>query len=367
MIRFCLEFAVILLGFFAAWRLFYRIPSLPAAAQTPFPPSVSVVIPARNEEKTLPSLLISLTKQTLPPLEILVVDDASVDATAETARAHGANVLTPPEKPAGWIGKSWACQFGADNSRGDILLFLDADVTLSPDALSRFAAAYASCGCTLSVQPYHAAERAYEQFSLFFNLTQIAANGAALKVPAPLGLFGPVVWIPRGVYAQAGGHAAVKNSIVEDMALGARLRENGVPFRLFVGDADVRFRMYPGGFCSLWQGFTKNLAAGAARTRFGVFIAVFVLFASLASVPLHLFDSLFAANWAHAALYAALYAVWTAKLLAIARRIGRFSAAACALYPLLLLVYFGVFLLSAFKRVLGLNVTWKGRAVKPGR
>lgn len=367
MARFYVEITVILIGFFALWRLFYRIPSLPKSAFSAAPPKISVIVPARNEEKTLPLLLSSLARQTLTPVEILVVDDASEDGTAKTARAYGARVLTPPEKPRGWVGKNWACQFGADSARGEVLLFLDADVTLSPDALNRFAAVYADCGGTLSVQPYHAVERAYEQFALFFNLTQISANGAALKVPAPRGLFGPVVWIPHTAYAHIGGHAAVKGSIVEDIALGARLRENGLPIRLYIGDADVRFRMYPDGFRSLLQGFTKNLASGAAKTRPGVFAAVFFLYASLASVPLHLFESLFAANWPHAALYAALYVVWASVLFILSRRIGRFSAAACALYPFPLLVFFGVFLLSVFKRMFRLNVTWKGRAIKPGR
>ena len=364
---FWIDLTFILLGFLAARVLFYRIPRLPSAENARRAPAVSVVIPARNEEKTLPALLASLQAQTQPPLEILVVDDASEDRTAQTARAHGANLLVPPEKPSGWVGKSWACQFGADSASGEILLFIDADVVLAPDALARFAAADASCGSPFSVQPYHAVVHAYEQLTLFFNLIQIAANGASLKKPVPLGLYGPVVWISRGKYAQIGGHAAVKDSIVEDMALGARLHESGIPFCLFVGDEGVRFRMYPDGPRSLLQGFTKNLSAGAARTPLRLFIPVFFLIASLAGAPVGLIKAALSANLSLVLLYAGFYCGWVAALCAISRRLGRFSFFTCALYPVPLLAFFGVFLVSVFKRMLGLSVVWKGRAVKPGR
>lgn len=365
--RFWFDLAIILLGFFSARFLLYRIPRLPAAGGARQTPPVSVIIPARNEEKTLPVLLESLQTQTLPPLEILVVDDASTDGTAQAARTFGAALLSPPEKPADWVGKSWACQFGADKARGEILLFLDADVSLAPDALARFAAADASCGCPFSVQPYHAVVRAYEQLTLFFNLIQIAANGTALKKPAPLGLYGPVVWISRERYAQIGGHAAVKDSIVEDMALGTRLRDRGVPFRLFVGDGDVRFRMYPDGLKSLLQGFTKNISAGAARTPLWLFLPVFLMIASLAGVPIGLVKAALNANLPLLLLYAGFYGGWAAVLRVVSRRIGSFSIFVCALYPVPLLAFFGVFLVSVFKRILGMRVVWKGRTVRPGR
>ena len=97
------------------------------------PPTVSVIIPARNEEATLPAILASL--RALPLVEVVVVDDSSVDGTAAVALSGGATVLTASPPPPGWTGKARACQLGADAASGDLLLFLDADTVLAPDAL----------------------------------------------------------------------------------------------------------------------------------------------------------------------------------------------------------------------------------------
>ena len=361
MTGFWIELAIILLGFAAAALLFCRMLRLPNARATGIEPHVSVVIPARNEERTLPLLLGDLANQTVTPLEILVANDASEDATAEVARSFGANVLTLPEKPANWVGKSWACQKGAEAAAGDVLMFLDADVRLAPDALSRILAAFAS-GAVVSVQPYHTAQRAYEQLAFFFNLISIGAIGAALPTPANRGLFGPIVALSRADYVTAGGHESVKGSVLEDMAFAGQLRQANVPFRLFVGDKDLSFRMYPAGFRSLWQGFSKNHATGAAKTPLWLALLVALFFASLASVALHLALALVRGE-PFVFLYAALYVGWTVVLLLLSRRIGRFWPAVSLCYPVPLAFYLLVFVFSGLLRLFRCKVTWKGRAV----
>ena len=361
MTGFWIELAIILLGFAAAALLFYRMPRLPVAQRAPSGTRVSVLIPARNEATTLPLLLSDLAKQTVSPLEILVADDASEDETADIARSFGARVLSLAEKPADWVGKSWACQQGAEAALGDVFLFLDADVRLAPNALGRILAAYETNG-TISVQPYHATQRAYEQFSFFFNLIQIGAIGAALPKPKQFGLFGPVVAISRGDYFTSGGHESVKASVLEDMALAGQLQRSGVPFRLFVGDCDISFRMYPAGFRSLLQGFSKNLATGVVKTPLWLILLVTLFFASLASVPLHLTLALLRTE-AVALLYALLYPVWVLALVLRGRRIGRFSALSTLLYPIPLAFYLLIFLYSGVLRLFRCKVKWKGRAV----
>ena len=361
MTGFWIELAIILLGFGAAALLFYRIPRLPKAQGAQSGTRVSLIIPARNEAKTLPLLLSDLAKQTVSPLEILVVDDASEDETAQIARSFGVRVLSLTEKPADWVGKCWACQKGAEAAAGDVLLFLDADVRLAPEALGRILAAYEANG-TISVQPYHATQKAYEQFSFFFNLLQIGAIGAALPKPRNLGLFGPVIALSRADYFAAGGHERVKVNVLEDMALAGQLRRASIPFRLFLGDCDLAFRMYPSGFRSLLQGFSKNLATGVVKTPFWLILLVTLFFASLASVPLHLILALLRGE-AIASLYAALYPLWVGALLLIGRRIGRFWPAAVLLYPLPLAFYLVVFLYSGLLRLFRCKVKWKGRAV----
>ena len=361
MILFWFDLVVLILGFYAAGLLFWRIPRLPrekAGAAL----RVSVIIPARNEEATLPLLLSDLMAQSFPPHEIIVVDDDSQDSTAQIARAFPVRLLSITEKPAGWVGKNWACQVGADAASGDSLLFLDADVRLEPDGLGRIASAHQSHGA-LSVQPYHATHRWYEQFSLFFNLVQVAANGSALPKQANLGLYGPVIALSREDYEALGGHASVKCAVVEDLALAQRLRDEKIPFRDFVGDSGVSFRMYPGGIAQLYQGFTKNLATVACKIPLGLFLLVTLFISSVTSAPLHLILSL-AAGSSLALLYGSFYALWAVLLLFISKRLGRFWSLGVLFYPLSLLMFFLVFLNSFTIRVLHRKVKWKGRAIE---
>ena len=350
-----------LIGLAASRVLFWDFPSLKARRTTADAGDVSIIIPARNEALTLPYLLEDLKKQTAQPHEVICVDDDSSDNTSLVAAALGARVVPAPPRPEGWLGKPWACETGARASRGKHLLFLDADVRLAPDALSRILAAFETGG-TVSVQPYHATQRAYEQFSLFFNMIQIGAIGAALPKPKQFGLFGPVVAISRANYFAAGGHKSVKASVLEDMALAGQLQRSGVPFQLFVGESDVSFRMYPAGFRSLLQGFSKNLATGAAKTPLWLILLVALFFASIASVPLYLALALLRGETI-ALLYALLYPVWVLVLFLLGRRIGRFSPVTVLLYPLPLTFYLLIFLYSGLLRLFRCKVKWKGRAV----
>ena len=361
MIRIWFDLIVIFLGFCAFALLFWRIPHLPRGGKTPSR-KISVIIPARNEEKTLPLLLQDLKEQDIIPHEIIVVDDDSEDGTATIARAFGVTVVSLRGKPSGWVGKSWACQSGAEAASGDSILFLDADVRLSPDGLRRIASAHEANGA-VSVQPYHATQRWYEQGALVFNLVQVAANGSALPRQIDLGLFGPVITLSREDYFAIGGHARVKSAVVEDMALAEHLRKAHIPFRIFVGDRGVSFRMYPAGFPHLWQGFSKNLATGAAKTPAWLFLLVTLWIASMTSVALNLVESL--ANGAPLALlYGACYVLWIVILFFISARIGRFRPLAVLLYPLPLMVFFAVFLHSAAIRLFHGKVKWKGRAIE---
>jgi dolichol-phosphate mannosyltransferase len=92
-----------------------------------WPPAISVVIPARNEATRLAGVLAPLSDAP-GVIEVLVVDDRSTDATAHVARAHGAEVISGAELPRGWVGKPWALQQGLVAARGEIVVFLDADV-----------------------------------------------------------------------------------------------------------------------------------------------------------------------------------------------------------------------------------------------
>ncbi|MDD2431260.1 MAG: glycosyltransferase family 2 protein [Firmicutes bacterium] len=362
-----LEFVIVLVGMFVTAILFYRLPVIPDIKEDISDyPLVSIIIPARNEEANLPLLLSDLIKQTLPVYEIICVDDASEDSTAQIALEYGAKLLSLPEKPNEWTGKAWACQNGANIAKGELLLFLDADVRLGRDGIRMLLQAYLKEGCTVSVQPYHKTKKNYEQFSMLFNFVQIAANGTALPKQRSIGLYGPVILISRHDYLKIGGHEKQKKSVIEDIAIGLQLKQSGLSFRLFIGNKDVSFRMYSEGMRSLIQGWTKNIAAGAANTPAYIFTMVFLWITSLISVPVNLIRSAILMDWVWLVVYSVLNTIWVLILAVIAKRIGHFKVWAFIFYPVLMLVFVGVFTVSALKKLFGLKVTWKGRAIETG-
>lgn len=361
MIQLDYEIVLIFLGLITVFLLFWRIPVLPH--KKPSASSrLSIIIPARNEANRLPLLLADLAAQSLIPHEIIVVNDNSDDETESAARAFPVTVLSSSRKPEGWVGKNWACHLGALSATGDSFLFLDADVRLAPDGLSQVAAAHEANG-VVSIQPYHITQRWYEQFALIFNLIQVGANGSALPRPINLGLFGPIIAISREQYFAIGGHAKVRSSVVEDMSLADHLRAAKIPYRIFIGNRDVTFRMYPDGFHALWQGFSKNLATGAAKTPIWMFLLIALFIASVTSTALRLVQALVLWN-ASAFFFGVLYLLWVILLFFFGKRIGRFRLTTFLLYPVPLTIFFAVFLNSFLIRLFHRKVKWKGRAIE---
>lgn len=370
------DLIIISAGLLASLFLFYRFPVLVSGAyvvHTPKLPDdtndhtakISVIIPARNEEKNLPLLLADLKNQSDPVFEIICVDDNSDDNTARIVSSSDIRLISLREKPENWTGKSFACQTGADAAQGDLFLFLDADVRLAPDSISRLIFAYQNSGHVISVQPFHKMVKEYEQFSLFFNLIQFAANGLGLPVRNKnIGLSGPVILISRKSYFEVGGHESIQNSIVDDIALGEKLKDKKIDFDLYLGDRDISFRMYAGGIKDLLQGWTKNQAAGALSTPVLHFLIVFIWVVSCASAPLQMIRSVLQAHYIWAAIFFFLYFLWLLALRRITVHIGNFKRYVIPLYPVYLVMFFGVFFVSMFKRVFHLNVVWKDRKIR---
>ncbi len=361
----------LLLGLVASWLLFNRFPGLEQGDEKESGnqnPQLSIIIPARNEEKNLAQLLADLKNQTHAIHEIICVDDGSTDHTASIARDYRATLITAAPKPDGWLGKAWACQQGGEAASGELLLFLDADVRLSPTGLGKLLRARQKTGMVVSVMPYHRILKSWEALSLFFNCLQMGANGLGLpsgfKSSGGVGLYGPVILIDRGDYQAVGGHAAIKASIVDDVALGEKLKEKGIPFALFLGDQDVAYRMYGGGLGDLIDGWTKNQAAGVAKTPLFLIVLVFFWITAAASAPLYLILCLVWQQWLWSAIMAACYGIWVLELTRIARQIGSFSVIGIVCYPLLLLFYLVIFLRSLAKKILGRPVIWKDRKIR---
>lgn len=352
----------ILVRWLVGWVLGLRLPVLPVGSPVD-PPSVSVLIPARNEESTLPHLLSGLARQSLMPLEVIVVDDHSTDRTTAIAAQPwsglAVTVCSAPPLPQGWCGKTWALHNGVLASRGELLVFLDADTEPTPDFLHCLVAAHQKLGGLVTVQPYHRTEKPYEQLSLLFNLVGLMA----VPLGANCGVaFGPAMVSRRTDYDRSGGHEAVAGKVVEDWYLAHAYERADLPVSAFLGDGQIAYRMYPGGLRDMVVGFNKNFATAAGEVRWswmlavvlwlsGLFWAAWCLPASLLGWPL-VGDHSILSN-------ALVYGAYVIQLLVISRPIGRFTWINL-LFPIPVLFFLGVFLQAIFKLESG-EVLWKGR------
>lgn len=335
------------LGLWAAG--FFLLPRLRPCAGTGTPamtPSLSIVIPARNEEHNLPTLLGSLAKQSVRPSEILVVDDGSSDRSAEIARQLGATVLVSQALPDGWRGKTWACHQGAQATSGGLLCFVDADTCFEPGGLARILSCYQ--GGAFSVGPWHAVCLPYESLSLFFNLNMVVGT-------VPHGLFGQMLLVDRESYQRAGGHAVVRGRILENYRLAQQFLAAGVPVRSVIGKGVLAFRMYPGGLGELLEGWIKGFASGAGQTPRATLCLTVLWMTGLMTAPIGCLMGGGALAWGLVYLLCAAQVAW------FGRRVGAFRWPVALLYPLPLGFFFVVFALSAMRS--GKKVTWKGREI----
>jgi 4,4'-diaponeurosporenoate glycosyltransferase len=325
---------------------------------------LSVIIPARNEEKNLPRLLRSLQSQLMPPDEIIVVDDASTDHTAAVARGLGASVVSPLPLPDGWRGKTWACQHGAEQAQGAWLLFLDADTWLEPGGLAAIHAEHSAVGGgVMSVAPLHCVETLHEQFSAFFNLVMLAGTGAFTVLGdrlAPRGLLGQFLLIEKAAYQRVGGHASVKQQILENFWLAERLRTAGVPLHCRGGRNVISFRMYPLGWREMMNGWIKGFAAGAGKTPLPLLLLVIGWMSGLIMAAANL---LLAKDVPVCLL---VYGAYVAQVAWLLRRAGTFHWSTAWLYPAPLVFYFFIFARSVWRAIRRQPVDWKGRRIHAG-
>ena len=348
------------LGLPAGYLLIRRIPVCPPAGPLANE-SVSIVIPARNEEQNLPRLLDSIAGSVTRPAEILVVDDGSTDNSAAIAVNRGARVLTSPEKPSGWTGKSWACYQGAQNATGELLLFLDADTYFLPGGFDRLVSRWSrerDRDLVVSVLPYHDIHAAYEQLSLVFNVLMAAGAGGFSPISAPR-LFGQSLLISSERYFAAGGHAAVGAIVLENLRWASRLRDSGARIVCLGGKGTLHMRMFPDGFHQMSESWAKAFLQGAADSGSRILVASIVWISALWSTAL-----LFVApmNYGRLSL-AVVYVLFAMQIAWMTRRLGSYRALACLLYPLPLAYFCVIFGRSAMLRALGRKAVWRGREV----
>lgn len=348
------------------WVIFFRekkivVEGIHNSKDSLKPPTLSLIIPARNEALKIGILLRSIGNA---DVEVLVVNDGSTDATASLSESLGAKVLNSRELPEGWKGKPWACYQGAQVATGDWLLFLDADTELATDwftkikrILKPFDGDNESRKVALSWLPFHKMEKCYEHLSAVFHLTMAMGSGAFLW-RCRSNLFGQSLVVSKKEFLGIGAHSLVKSEVLENFALSSLLWERGWKTYSFLGNGFLSMRMYPGGLKELWQGWRKSMLFGSSQTRLSLLLLVSLwMFGVMTVLALALF--LLKAGFLPWNTWVLVYMGFALQIFIFLKRLGNYSWGMAMFFPVVFIFYQIVFFYSVlFKEK---RIFWKGR------
>lgn len=238
----------------------------------PGAPTVSVVIPARNEALNIERCVRSALAAAYPSLEVIVVDDHSTDGTSDIVRAIAATdarlrIIVPPPLPAGWFGKQWACTAGVSASRGEIIAFFDADTWQAPDLIPRAVngmrrrdAELFTVAANQEMETFW--ERMVQPQVFAIMLVQFGGTESVNDSTRAKGKIanGQCIFVRKDVYLAMGGHEAVRDKVGEDLALAQLYFRNGRRTVLILGLQQLSTRMYRS-LRELVEGWGKNVYA----------------------------------------------------------------------------------------------------------
>jgi chlorobactene glucosyltransferase len=332
----------------------------------------SLLVPARNEEANIEECVQSLAGAEPSGIEVLVLDDASEDATAERARRalerSGApgRVITGRSLEPGWGGKSFACQQLADASAGEWLFFLDADVRISPGGVEAALRQAQGVGADFaSFLPRYTGDHWGNRWVvpwLYYFLTALIPLPEIPRVRHPrLSVAnGQAILVRRDAYRGLGGHAAVRDRVIEDVSLAIAAKRAGFRVALLDGHEWIACQMYAstGG---LVEGFAKSFHSAAALHPFH-WLAMMVL---LALVGLRPWARALTASAGEAGVALATVAVVSATFGGLLLRF-RQRGTALLVWPLALGSLVAIALVAGVQGLLGRPVRWRGRVLKSG-
>lgn len=289
----------IMLGVSSTWiyllvyiiRSFRKAPKLDTANSVELP-KVNVIIPARNEERFISKCLTTIGNQDYQNYNIIAVDDSSTDRTTNLIKEHASQnwkilfIKTEP-KPDGWVGKNWACYQGYLRSDGDLLLFTDADTNYAKNVISDAVSKIMSEGLdALTLVPRLLCLDRWTKITLPFLSTLLHSRYSPLHVNDPthkIGyFFGSFYIIKRNVYEAIGTHSDIRDELVEDGALGSRVKKSGYKLKMFRGEHLVS-AIWARNFSSLWNGLGRLIIPLYRVNRFqaiAIFLVSFFLFLS---------------------------------------------------------------------------------------
>ncbi len=245
------------------------------------PPKVSICVPARNEEDVIDRCVKSLLLQDYENFEVLILDDNSDDKTPEillnlSLEHKNLHILKGKSKPDDWLGKPWACHQLSLQATGEILVFVDADVWMEPNTISKSVSALDNADA-LTIWPEQELGGFIEKLivpSIMFSLVTLLPAVYVERKPRWMPGFiyqhvkgdfiaacGQFIAFKRTTYQLIDGHRGVKDKVVEDMELGRALKRSDQILTMRTGINSVFCKMYNSG-SEVWQGFQKNFYAG---------------------------------------------------------------------------------------------------------
>lgn len=345
-----------------------RLLRVPPSSPPPVAEAISVLVPVRDEEHRVAACLEALLAQEgLARLEILVLDDASTDSTAEVVRSTAGDdprvrLLRGEGPRPGWTGKADACDRLAESATGEVLVFVDADVVLSPHAVAATVALLRTAALDL-VSPYPRqvagtwAERLVQPLLQWSWLTFLPVRLAERSSrPSLVAANGQLMACDATGYRAVGGHAVVHDRVLDDVELAKAFKRAGRSVAIADGTALAKCRMYDSA-AALREGYAKSLWAAFGSP--GGAAAVCATLVWLYVVPP-------AAAVLGRGTVRRAGAVGTAAALvgrgAVARRVGGRVWPDAAAHPLSVLAFVGLTADSWVRRRRG-TLTWKGRAL----
>ena len=332
-------------------------------------PSVSILVPARDEERNIVACVESLLRQDYPEFEVIVLDDDSLDATGsllreiQTGSGERLRILPGKPLPAGWLGKHWACHQLAQAAQSEILLLTDADTVHHPAALrGAVEALEAEEAGALSVLPRQAVG-SWGEILVIPILSWVIHTFVPFilprRTPTAVGQF---MLFRREVYAAVGGHAAVRAEVLDDLALARNVHRAGLRWAFLDGSGRVTTRMYRG-WNETARGLAKNLFP-VFRYNVPLFLFVWTWLLWLAWQPLFVLGMRIAGSAVPEGIMAPAAATIGLSLVTWALCSMRFRAplVQVLLYPVTILLVTGIALRSLAWHLWGRG-TWKGRGI----
>ena len=330
-------------------------------------PSVSVIVPARDEEACLGACLQSLVTQTGVSFEVIVVDDASTDRTREIALSFPlVRIVDAGPLPEGWTGKNNAMAAGARQARGEWLLFTDADTVHLPGSLARSLAEARQHGAALlSYSPEQEVDGIWEKAVMPVIFAELATTYSPSRVSDPgssaAAANGQYLLISRRAYDAVGGHAAIAGSLLEDVALARKVKASGQKIFFRYGGDAVRTRMYRS-FAKLREGWTKNLGLLFPSPVWLAMVRLLEFLSILGSVEAVVLGALYGRKRL-AILALILFLILCGRFVTRIRK-ANFASGVTSL-ALLGLPIFSYLLLRSTVFYRSGKITWKGRSYDP--